>query len=353
MPRAKIANKMSSFSRLSGVLGSKLKPPFGVVLGSPIQAAELAGSLPSSDIVCYQMDLFQAQRLREELESRGHFSEVVCAADLWDLKAPVQTMLYPVPEGGERGLKLDMIEQAYHVLMQHGILVVLSPFEKDNFFPPALKKVFGKVHTPMEGKNQVFWCQRDGERPKRRHEMTFQVRADEHTSLRFVSRPGTFSYGRFDDGARALVETMDIREGDRVLDLGCGCGTNGIFAGRRNGSSGFITFVDSNLRALAVTEINARSIGVERFETVASATLTELPDRFFDVVVANPPYFAQHSITRLFIQRGRASLKPGGRFFLVTKQVDQVFALMQEAFADTEAIARRGYVIFHGVKRGS
>lgn len=328
------------------VLAGKLRSPFGVVLGSPAAAAELAGALPSSDIVGYQMDLFQAARLRAELEERGRFAEVVTAPDLWDLPDPVQTLVYPVALGGERALKIDMIEQAFHVLRPHGVFVVLSPFEKDSFLPNALKKVFGKVHSPMAGSDQIFWCQRQSERPRRRHEMTFQVRVDDVTSLRFLSRPGTFSYGRFDNGARALVETMEIRLGDRVLDLGCGCGTNGIIAARRSGPSGFTTFVDSNLRALALTRINAEGLGIPAVETIASCTLGELPSRTYDVVLANPPYFGQMTIARLFIERGKRCLKPGGRFYLVTRQVEQTFGLMEEAFGQTEAVERRGYVIF-------
>ena len=53
--------------------------------------------------------------------------------------------------------------------------------------------------------------------------MTFQVKIGDGPSCRFLSRPGTFSYGRFDNGARALCEVMEIEPGDRVLDLGCGC----------------------------------------------------------------------------------------------------------------------------------
>src|SRR5947207_7677833 len=55
-----------------------------------------------------------------------------------------------------------------------------------------------------------------------------------YTTL-FRSRPGVFAYGRFDEGARALVETMVIEPGDKILDVGCGCGTNGILAVRRGG----------------------------------------------------------------------------------------------------------------------
>ena len=144
-----------------------------------------------------------------------------------------------------------MIEQAFHALTPGGHFIVLSPFENDSVLPQALKKVFGRVHVPPDSGNAVFWCRREGDRPKRRHEMTFQVRANETTSLRFVSRPGVFSYGCFDHGARSLVETAEINPGDRIVDLGCGCGTNGILAAQRAGPDGFIAFVDSNVRALA------------------------------------------------------------------------------------------------------
>ena len=73
--------------------------------------------------------------------------------------ATFETLLYPVAYGGERSLKLDMIEQGCHVLKPHGTFIVLSPYDVDDFFAPALKKVFGKVHVPMEGNNSVFWLQ--------------------------------------------------------------------------------------------------------------------------------------------------------------------------------------------------
>src|SRR5581483_5244613 len=100
-------------------------------------------------------------------------------------------------------------------------------------------------------------------------ETNFHVRAGDE-SLNFISRPGVFAYGRFDAGARALVETMLIEPGDRILDVGCGCGTNGILAARRSGSEGEVVFVDSNLRALALAELNARANRVEHFQAVAS-----------------------------------------------------------------------------------
>jgi 16S rRNA (guanine1207-N2)-methyltransferase len=329
----------------TAVLGGKVRSPAAVVLGSPAEVTRLAAALPGTDIVCYQMDVYQAERLRRELGENGLTARVETAPDLWDLPADFPTVFYPAPSEGERALKLDMIEQAFHVLKPRGTFVVLSSYEQEQFFPAAVKKVFGRYHTPAAGEGHVVWARREGDRPRRRHEVSFQVRVNEELSLRFVSRPGVFSYGRFDDGARALVETATVEAGERVLDIGCGCGTNGVYVARRGGSPGEVVFVDSNVRALALADLNARANGVPAFRTVASSRAEGLEEGGFDVALANPPYYAQLSIAQLFIERARALLRPGGRFYLVTKMPDQVGPLTAEVFGRTEVVSRRGYTV--------
>jgi 16S rRNA (guanine1207-N2)-methyltransferase len=175
--------------------------------------------------------------------------------------------------------------------------------------------------------------------------MTFQAKIGVGPSCRFTSRPGTFAYGRLDDGARALQEVAEIRPGDHVVDVGCGCGAVGVFAWQRCGPGGRVAFADSNLRATALAELNARANGVTAFAVAASSGLTGLPEGTFDAALANPPYFADHSSARLFVQRSRALLKPGGRLFVVTKQPNEVAAMMAEEFGEVEAEERRGYVV--------
>ena len=336
---------------LVGALEGRLQPPFGVVLGSPREAAEVAAALQGrlspapAAITCYQMDVYQAERLTRELEERGVTGRVFTAPDLWDLPEPVQTLIYPIPEGGERLLKLDMLEQSFHALRPRGRLVVLTPYEKDQFVPGALKKIFGRVHAPAAGGGVVFWVQREGDKPRRRHEVTFQVSRGDAPSLRFLSRPGVFAYGRFDDGARALVETAAINPGDAILDVGCGCGTNGVSAGLRAGSEGRVAFIDSNVRAVALAEHNARANGLTAFQAVASSRALGVPEAAFDVALANPPYYAQLSIAELFIERCAVLLRPGGRFYLVTKQPDSVGPVVADHFGTTEVVERRGYII--------
>ncbi len=331
---------------------TKTRPPVAVVLGSPAEVAHFLEESDAGEAVCYQMDLYQAERLQEELRERELAGRVVATPDLWDLPPEFQTVVYLPARGGERELKIDMVEQAFHVLRPGGLLVVWSSYETDPFFQQLVKKIFGRVHVQAGPARQagpepdtVLWGQREGDRPRRRHEMVFQVRIGGGPSCRFLSRPGTFSYGRFDEGARALSEVMEIEPGDRVLDIGCGCGTNGIFAWQQCGPGGFVAFVDSNVRALALAEHNARANGVESFQTVASSRIEGLPERSFDVALANPPYFANSSIARLFVDRSRELLKPEGRFYMVTKQINEMAPLVEQVFGGVEAYVRRGYTI--------
>ncbi|HTU19853.1 MAG TPA: methyltransferase [Gemmataceae bacterium] len=328
-----------------GLVRDKARPPLAVVLGSPAEVVHCLDALDGIEATCYQMDLHQSERLQAELAEQRTPAKVVTSADLWDLPADFQTVLYLPARGGERELKIDMIEQAFHILRPHGTLLVWSPYSADPFFPNLLKKIFGRVHAPHLEGDTVLWCQREGDRPRRRHEVAFQARIAGGPSCRFVSRPGTFSYGRFDHGARALVETMIVHRGDRVVDLGCGCGTNGVFAAQQTGTEGHITFADSNVRAVALADLNARGNGVSAYQTVASSRVEGLDEGSVDVVLANPPYYANSAIARLFIDRSRQLLKPEGRCYLVTKQVEEIADIMMETFEHVEAVLHRGYTI--------
>jgi 16S rRNA (guanine1207-N2)-methyltransferase len=290
--------------------------------------------------------LYQADRLREELSSGGRSATVVAAPDLWDIGNDFQTALYPAPLRGERSLKLDMVEQAFHILRLHGKLLVFSPYERDDFFPGVLKKIFGRVHAAEVDRGRLLWAARDKDRARRRHEMTFQVRLAGGQTLRLLSRPGVFSYGRLDEGARALLETMQIEPGDHILDMGCGCGVNGIAAAQQGAQGTRVLFVDSNMRALAVAAHNARANEVAQYQTVPSTEVHALAPASCDVALANPPYYAQLTIARTCIDQSRTLVRPGGRFYLVTKKAAEVEPIVADRFPSFEVVNRRGYAIF-------
>jgi 16S rRNA (guanine1207-N2)-methyltransferase len=356
MSRRKAREVPLSQREVPDFLKDKAREPVCVILGSPGESANLVSGLELDNAVCYQMDLYQADRLRETLAALGRNADVRTSADLWDLPAEFQTAIFLPARSGERELKIDMVDQAYHVLRPGGAIIIWSAYDTDPFFPTQLKKVFGKVHAPMpeplsrgtrrkDVQDTILWAVRREDRPRRRHEMVFHARIAGGEACRFVSRPGVFSYGRLDEGTRALAEVMEIEPGDQVLDLGCGCGAVGVFAAQKAGQGGRVTFLDSNVRALAVAEHNARANGVESFDLVASHTVEEVPERHFDVILANPPYYANSSIAQLFIHRARELLKPKGRFYLVTRQPDDVAEAIEDTFGKVQVLMRRGYTI--------
>lgn len=344
---------MFNLSTLYGQIAGKVRTPAAIVLGSPQQAAELASLCPAGPVTCFQLDLHQAGRLADELHLVGRTAQIETRPDLWDLPAEFQTVLFPIAMHGERELKLDLLEQAAQILKPTGLLIAISEYDQDLLLPKVLKKVFGKCHDLSAlGSGGVFWSAKVKHRPQRRHELTFHARIGEGPSHSFLSRPGVFSYGRMDEGARALLEVADIQKGNAVLDLGCGAGTNGVLAADRAGLDSMITFVDSNVRAIVLAEENARGNCLTRYKCLATSTMEGLPDNTFDVILANPPYYATSSISKMFVERSPNLLREGGRFYLVTKQVEHVAPLLVETFGDVQAFENRGYTILEALAGG-
>lgn len=340
----------SPFLDLLAAARSRVRPPVLIALGAPRLTAEIVAALGQSESTCYQLDLHQADRLRDELRAVGAESAVEVAPDLWDLAAGFNTVLFPAPPRGERELKRDVVEQAYHVLRLRGLHIALSPVPKDQFFPAVMKKAFGKVALETSRAGTVLWSPRGADHPRRRHEIGFHVKTVAGDSHSFRSRPGVFSYGEMDDGARALVEVAEIFPGDKIVDIGCGTGVVGVLAGLRTGQSGSVTFVDSNLRAAALAEINARSNGLTDYRIVADSRLENLPQSHFDLALANPPYYAQQEIARLFVDGAQRLLRPGGRLYVVTKEADVVGEMMRERFGEPVVVTRRGYAVLSAKK---
>ncbi|WP_162658739.1 class I SAM-dependent methyltransferase [Tuwongella immobilis] len=325
----------------------RLQFPLCIILGSPRPVADLVQACAEhGPITCYQMDLFQAQRLQAELDARNVQATIQTLPDLWDLTETFAAAIYPMQTMGERELKLDMLEQAFHILKPDGILLTLSETNPEILCPKWHKKIYGKVSiAPAIDEGTVLWSYRTGERERRRHELNFHARVGDFPSMNFRSRPGVFTYGDMDHGARALVEVADIGPGMRVLDLGCGTGTNGCIAWQRCGPDGAVTFLDSNVRAIALAEQNAQANGLTQFRAIASPQFDGIGSGSIDVVLANPPYHANLSIARQFIEASRPLLAVGGRFYLVTKTPNKVAPMVEEVFGEVITDHRRGYAV--------
>jgi 23S rRNA (guanine1835-N2)-methyltransferase len=337
---------MKNVLDLFAIVAHRVKPPVCIALGPPWPVANLVQTIASADTTCFQLDLHQATRVQECLAELGADAGVAALPDLWDLEAKFETVLFPASAHADRELKIDIIEQSYHILKPGGWLISLSEYEKDNQFAKWQKKIFGKCgESPSSENGMAFWSQKTEDHKRRRHEVSFHAKLADGPAMPFLSRPGTFSYGRFDLGSRAMIDVVEIDNGDAILDLGCGNGAVGCLLATKAGPKGRVTFIDSNLRALQLAELNARANGVANPRFVAATRLEGLDKQSFDVIVANPPYYAKSDITRLFVEGAKDLLKRGGRYFIVTKMPTAVVPMIFETFGDCSVIENRGYSV--------
>ena len=130
-----------------------------------------------------------------------------------------------------------------------------------------------------------------------------------------------------------IVQTMDVRPGDRVLELCLGSGVNSLFA------------ADAASRVVGV-DVNPRALGFARFNAALNPSRTPIDarlgslyaplaaDETFDVVLVNPPFepvppgsaHFLHShggwdgldVVREILAGAPARLRPGGRFEMFT-----------------------------------
>jgi SAM-dependent methyltransferase len=83
----------------------------------------------------------------------------------------------------------------------------------------------------------------------------------------------------------ALVEKLEVGEGDRVLDLGCGDGTTAVPAAKRGAD---VLGVDIASNLVAAGNARAESLGLDNlsFQEGDATNLSELDDESFDLVVS-------------------------------------------------------------------
>ena len=131
----------------------------------------------------------------------------------------------------------------------------------------------------------------------------------------------------------------EVREGDRVLDMGTGSGINAILAAARSTD---VLAVDINPHAVAAAAANAARNGVADRITVRESDVFAAVEGTFDLIVFDPPFrwFAPRdhleaamadenyqALTR-FLAQAAGYLAPGGRilmFFGTSGDLDYLY----------------------------
>ena len=283
-----------------------------------------------------------------ETEGAPRFS-VACTAAI--PSGPYGAALFMATPGTMTGeLILDQLEDIHQQLADGARCVIACEADSGPLFK-QIKAIFGNFSVLFDkrGLSCVAARKHGPLAHPRSFSATFPASLPGGETVTLVSLPGVFCHRRPDAGGLALAEiaAREIAPGQRVLDMGCGCGIVGILLAKSQPNVR-VTFVDSHARALAATQRNLATLGLEKAElTLSDEGITKTG---FSLFAGNPPYYSDFRIADMFIQTARATLRAGGICLLVAKAARALEARQLESFGNAEILPRRGYGVVKSLR---
>ena len=172
-----------------------------------------------------------------------------------------------------------------------------------------------------------------------------------NVSLNFETDPSNFSPNSIDVGTLAMLSEVDFLPSDKVLDMGCGYGVVGILAAKLIGQEN-VAMCDMSEAALKQAKINAELNGVPNIDIKISDGFSEIQDNNFTLILSNPPYHADFSVPKHFIEVGFKKLALGGKMIMFTKRLDWYKNKLTSVFGGVMVREINGYYVFISEKRG-
>lgn len=166
----------------------------------------------------------------------------------------------------------------------------------------------------------------------------------------FETAPSIFSPNSIDNGTLAMLSVIDFSPCDKVLDLGCGYGIVGILAGKLIGEENVI-MCDVSEQAIEFATMNLRINNVPNIRIRLSNGYSNVEERDFTLILSNPPYHADFSVPKHFIEVGFKKLVMGGRLIMVTKRLDWYKNKLTSIFGGVKVHEINGYYVFIAEKR--
>ena len=320
----------------------------GQMACTSIGRGQLAAALQQrsdTPVSCLILDLYTATQAREAVaEGAGQgVPEIICEPDLpagaFDLIA------LPTRAKGETELTRELLQSACERLQGGGRLLASTDNPKDQWLHREIKKLCPKV-TRVPADQGVVYSAVVREPPKKlkSFEASFTLKAADRV-LTLFSRPGVFGHRRIDDGARAILKTLKVENGSRILDIGCGNGCLAL-ASACMADDVTVDAMDSYSRAVECTN---RAAAENDLSKRVTAHLNADGEQFctgeYDIVLANPPYYSNYQIASIFVDTAAEALKSGGQLLLVTRKPTWFLENLPSEFGDLEDLSVGHYHI--------
>lgn len=147
------------------------------------------------------------------------------------------------------------------------------------------------------------------------------------------------------DDSFLLVNVIEIRPGERVLDMGTGTGIAALHAAKAGAAK--VTAVDINPNAVACARSNALKNGL-KVEVVESDLFAKV-EGLYDVITFNPPYLPEEGgpsswmerawsggadgsdVVVRFLEDAWRFLAPGGRIYIILSSFGSIRTVLRMA----------------------
>jgi len=310
-------------------------------------ALAAAVRFPQAKVYCHYHDLYHAQQGRQAMADAPGNVTIGCAADFPE--EAIDLAAFPFSARGEAEFTRDLMQAAHQLLAAGGHLIVSTDNPRDKWLHEEMQKLFRKVVRRPADTGVVYLGRKQEPLKKVKQFAAEFVFQDQGRLIRACSRPGVFSHRRIDPGARQLMNAMQIGEGCRVLDIGCGAGVLSLAAALR-APRVEVQAIDSAARAVECTARGAELNGLTSIHSRLNAAGEVDEPNSFDLVLGNPPYYAAFQIARLFARAGHAALRPGGQMLMVTKSPEWYAENLPEWFGEVAITPSKDYHIVRAVK---
>jgi len=135
--------------------------------------------------------------------------------------------------------------------------------------------------------------------------------------LTFHTTWGLFSPKEVDAGTRLLLDYLDDKQVEKVLDVGCGYGALGLTLASLHPEAK-VTLVDKDFVAIDYCQKNADTNELDNTEVFLSNGLNRVEEYDFDLIVTNLPAKSGKELYTLMFSDMHTKLQTGGACYIVT-----------------------------------
>lgn len=118
----------------------------------------------------------------------------------------------------------------------------------------------------------------------------------------------------------AMLSVVELNKNDKVLDLGCDYAIVGVFSSKIVDSKN-VVMTDIDNKEVEVSRENILLNDVQGIRLYQSDGFKDINEKNFAIILSNPPYHADFSVPKEFIEKGFNRLVICGKMYFYSIQM--------------------------------